>query len=303
MVTLTTPSSIEPIEARIRLVGIDLDDIIQSDRSLHPFDAAAIRTAHASGVKVVLMSARSPEAIHRFWALLGLGTPVIALNGALVFDYPLHRVLFGQALTPEHLQRILQTVQRLMPKAAVGLELGGSWVVNRLDRVAQWQIAQTKTWPAAVGSLRPYLDAPVYQLWIDGDATDLSQLAPHLTDPAVSIRHYADPDRLLICSAGASRSWALMSLAADFNVALHQIMVISGGGQDRAALPAAAFTLSTTEQQEQGGSLAGLSSSITVARGVAEALEQYIVPITDLVWTEPPASHTGEEDEWLATEL
>lgn len=302
MLTRSNPSSIEPVDARFRLVGIDLDGIIQPDLSLHPFDAAAIRTAHASGVKVVLMSAHSPEAIHRYWALLGLGTPVIALNGALVFDYPLHSVLLGRPLAPDHLQRILRTVQNLMPKAAVGLELGGSWVVNRLDRVAKWQIAQTGTWPSAVGSLRPYLETPVYQLWIDGDATDIDQLAPHLADPAASIMRYADPDRLLICSAGASRSWALMSLAAAFNIAPHQILVI-GGGQDRAALPAAAFTVTTTAPEEQGGVLSGLSSPVTVARGVAEALEQYIVPITDLVWTEPPAVQAGEEDEWLATEL
>lgn len=299
MMSWSSQLPVEPLAARFRLVGIDLDGIVQPDNSLHPSDSAAIRTAHAGGVKVVLVSARPPEEIHRYWALLGLGTPVIALNGALVYDYPARHTLTGQSLPTDVLGRALQVIQDLSPKAAVGLELEDSWAVNRLGAVAKWRIDHTGNWPASIGKLRGSLDRSVYQLWIDGDGADLNRLADRLADPGVALMRYTSPDRLVVRAAAASRGWALSALAAQLNIPPHQIMAIGDGGYDRSMLQAAAFAVLTNERNAQGE----FTNEIAVTRGVAEALEQYIVPVTGDFWPDAPTGQPGEEDEWQAAEL
>ena len=111
-------------------MAVNLDSILQSNETLHPLDAASLRTAHSLGVKVVLASAKAPQGIHRYWAQLGLGTPVIAFNGALVYDFPSHKHVLGQPLPPESVRSALEIAHRLAPKASIAVERGDTWVVR-----------------------------------------------------------------------------------------------------------------------------------------------------------------------------
>ena len=73
MLPWSSQMSGETQAGRYRLVAVDLDGSLQPNGALHEADAAALRTAHAAGVKVVLVSALPPQIMHRYWAQLGLG--------------------------------------------------------------------------------------------------------------------------------------------------------------------------------------------------------------------------------------
>lgn len=297
----TTASDVDGDQ--FRLVALDIDGIVQPDGTLHAADAAAIRAAHASAVKIVLISARGPQAIHRYWAQLGLGVPVIAFNGALVYDFPSHRPVFGQPLPGEIAAAALQQVRQVAPSAAVGLDMHDSWAVNRLGPAAQALITQTGTWPSTVGNLRACLQEPIYQLWIDAGPDLLDQLATELDQPGLALMRYNNPDRLLLRSTSASRGWALSMLAGELEVSPDRVMAVGAGGQDRTLLQAAAFAVITGEVESPAELLAGEGARVIVTKGIPEALEPLIIqvqpPGSNPIVPEPPEEN---EDSWLASE-
>jgi hypothetical protein len=269
-------SSSDSGSGHYRLVALDMDGLLQPAGTLHLADVAALRTAHSLGIKIVLVSASPPRGIHRYWAQLGLGTPVIALNGALVYDFPSRHHQLGQTLDPELLRQALQLVRGMAPKAAVGLECGDTWAASRLGTVAQWQIQQSGEWPDHVGTLEPCLDRPVYQMWIDAPAEALTRLETALAKLALAAMQYTDPSRLLLRPPAASRGWALSWLASSLKVAPHEIMAIGNGSGDRSMLQAAAFAVIVSDMLPEVQAEAVGDTPVAQTKGLAEALSQYL---------------------------
>lgn len=268
----------EPPASRYRLVAVDLDGILQSNATLHPLDAASLRIAHSIGVKVVLASASAPQAIHRYWAQLGLGTPVIAFNGALVYDFPSHRHVLGQPLAVELARQALDIAHRFAPKAGVAVERGDSWVVNQLGPVAKDAIRYTGLWPAAVGDVGASLDRPVYEMWFDAPPAQLAHLEVELGALNLVQARASNPDRLILRSQAASLGWALSSLAGLLEVPPHQVMAIGGDGRDRSMLQAAAFAVLVSDMAKEADMGAAGLRDVAQSQGVAEALAQFLTP-------------------------
>ncbi len=68
-----------------RLCAIDMDDtLLGPDHAVSEFNAAAVRAVVALGVSVVIASGRMHEATLPFVEQLGLTTPIISYNGAMV---------------------------------------------------------------------------------------------------------------------------------------------------------------------------------------------------------------------------
>jgi hydroxymethylpyrimidine pyrophosphatase-like HAD family hydrolase len=260
---------------RYRLVAVDLDGSVQPNGTLHQADAAALRAAHAAGVKVVLVSALPPQLMHRYWAQLGLGAPIIALNGALVYDFPSHRPVAGQPLEPEQLRRIMQAVRDGAPQAAVALQQRESWVANHLGRAAKEMTQRTGVWPTYVGDLAGRLDDEIYQVWVSAEAGQLGALETALVHAGLSLARYTDPTRLVMQAASASRGWALSALAGALEIAPHEVMAIGGGGQDRSMLQAAAFAVLVADMGKELEPAMGVER-LAKTPGVAEALARYL---------------------------
>lgn len=275
MLPWSSQMSTEAQAGRYRLVAVDLDGSVQPNGALHEADAAALRAAHAAGVKVVLVSALPPQVMHRYWAQLGLGAPIIALNGALVYDFPSHKPVAGQPLGPEQLQRIMQAVHDVAPQAAVALQQRESWVANHLGRAAREMIQRTGIWPSYMGDLAGRLGDEIYQVWVSADAGQLATLEAALAHAGLSLARYTDPTRLVMQTASASRGWALSSLASQLEVAPHEVMAIGGGGQDRSMLQAAAFAVLVADMGKEIEPVAGVER-MAKTPGVAEALARYL---------------------------
>lgn len=68
-----------------RLCAVDLDDtLLGPNHTVSPRNIAAVRAAVAKGVTVVVASGRMHEATLRFVEQMGLETPIISYNGAMV---------------------------------------------------------------------------------------------------------------------------------------------------------------------------------------------------------------------------
>lgn len=275
MISWTSQISGDAQPGRYRLVAVDLDSSLQPDGTLHEADAAALRAAHAAGVKVVLVSALAPQIMHRYWAQLGLGAPIIALNGALVYDFPSHKPIAGQPLEGEQLQRIMQAVQDVAPQAAVALQQRETWAANHLGRAAKEMIQRTGIWPSYMGDLAGRLDKEIYQVWVSSDAGQIGALETALAQAGLGLARYTNPTRLALQAASASRGWALSALASALEIAPHEVMAIGGGGLDRSMLQTAAFAVLVADLGKEPEPVAGVER-MAKTPGVAEALTRFL---------------------------
>lgn len=275
MISWTSQISGDAQPGRYRLVAVDLDSSLQPDGTLHEADAAALRAAHAAGVKVVLVSALAPQIMHRYWAQLGLGAPIIALNGALVYDFPSHKPIAGQPLEGEQLERIMQAVQDVAPQAAVALQQRETWAANHLGRAAKEMIQRTGIWPSYMGDLAGRLDKEIYQVWVSSDAGQIGALETALAQAGLGLARYTNPTRLALQAASASRGWALSALASALEIAPHEVMAIGGGGLDRSMLQTAAFAVLVADLGKEPEPVAGVER-MAKTPGVAEALTRFL---------------------------
>lgn len=275
MISWTSQVSGDAQPGRYRLVAVDLDSSLQPDGTLHEADAAALRAAHAAGVKVVLVSALAPQIMHRYWAQLGLGAPIIALNGALVYDFPSHKPIAGQPLEGEQLERIMQAVQDVAPQAAVALQQRETWAANHLGRAAKEMIQRTGIWPSYMGDLAGRLDKEIYQVWVSSDAGQIGALETALAQAGLGLARYTNPTRLALQAASASRGWALSALASALEIAPHEVMAIGGGGLDRSMLQTAAFAVLVADLGKEPEPVAGVER-MAKTPGVAEALTRFL---------------------------
>lgn len=275
MFSWTSQMTGNPQPGRYRLVAVDLDSSVQPNGTLHEADATALRTAHAGGVKVALVSALAPQVMHRYWAQLGLGAPIIALNGALVYDFPSRKPVAGQPLEAAQVLHVLETAQHVAPHSALALQHGETWDVNQMGLAAKTVIQRTGLWPAYIGDLAGRLDDEVYQVWIGANPAQLDALEAALAHGGLSLARYTEPNRLAVQAAAVSRGWALSALASALEIAPNEIMAIGGGGLDRSMLQTAAFAVLVADLGKEPEPVAGVER-LAQTPGVAEALARYL---------------------------
>lgn len=232
MSSWTLPEAPSAAAARFRLMAVDLDSLASGGRPLSAADASSLRTAHAVGVKVVLASTMSPALVHRYWASLGLGAPVIAFDGALVHDFPTQRTELGYPLNRELLAGLIHEVLRVAPDAAIALESGDGWAVNRVGPFAQSIAHRAGGWPQRFPDLGSFLDRPVYRVTVEAPAARPDVLDAILAQEGVAGRRLANSAVSTVQSAAASRRAALAELAGMLEVSLDEVMVIDGAAGD-----------------------------------------------------------------------
>ena len=82
-----------------RFVVLDLDGtVLNPEKRITPAVAAAVARAGEAGLTVVLCTGRMMASSVPYWRELGLGTPLIAYNGAMIKDLRDGRVLFHRPL-------------------------------------------------------------------------------------------------------------------------------------------------------------------------------------------------------------
>src|SRR5438552_18459093 len=80
---------------RIALVAVDLDGtLLDQNKRVSEQTVRALQCLPASGIKVVIASARPPRSVRHIYQQLGLDTWQINYNGALIWDEPSGQVIF-----------------------------------------------------------------------------------------------------------------------------------------------------------------------------------------------------------------
>jgi hypothetical protein len=98
---------------RYRLLAIDVDGtLVNSSDELTPATQAALRTATAAGIHVVLATGRRYSHTLHLVEPLGIGVPLVTAGGALIKDPGTHETLFKTEFDRGVLCQLLATLDR-----------------------------------------------------------------------------------------------------------------------------------------------------------------------------------------------
>ncbi|MEM1446488.1 MAG: HAD family hydrolase [Planctomycetota bacterium] len=162
------PNAFRP-PAPIKLVALDLDGtLLQKGDAVLDQDADAIRRARAAGVQVMLASARPPRTAIHIHQQLGLDTPYVAYNGALIRDLTTGNDTHHQPLSAELAAELIAFARDLEPAVVLELERLDAGFTDRLHDNLRTQTSQR----FAMSKI-----APVNELLADGPITKLMLMA------------------------------------------------------------------------------------------------------------------------------
>jgi Cof subfamily protein (haloacid dehalogenase superfamily) len=265
----------------IRLAFIDLDGtLLAGPRHIAEPSIDAVSRARDAGVDVVLASARLPRYIAPYHEQLGLTTPIIACNGALLWDLvadvPLARASLDLGLAAE----VVSLARHL--GAIPNLESDDHWFADRVnDRILRNVERFGLQPPREIGAIDRILAAggPADKVFVD-----IRDLAAHAAAARERLlRTLAGratvtesvPGLLDIISLGASKAIMARRLARTLGVTADQVLAVGDGDNDVSLLAWAGIGVAMGNATPTVKAAADAVTSSNLRNGVAEALDRW----------------------------
>ena len=265
----------EPIE----LVAIDLDGtLLRSDKQVSPATLDAIRRTVEAGVHVVLATARPPRSTRAIHESLGLVTPTVHYNGALISDLPGNRHVYHRPLPATLARQLVNAAREVDSRIVVSLEVLDRWYTDYVDPNLQTETSKSFQ-PDVVGPLQTLLNNAVTKLMFMAEPARLRPIR-ELID-----RRFAgqvglpasDAHLLQLVHPIADKAHALEQIATQLGVSAQRVMAIGDAPNDLGMLRWAG--LGVAMQNAWGEVIA--TADVTVPSndedGVAFALNRYVL--------------------------
>ncbi len=266
----------------IRLIAIDLDyTLLDSTHQVPAENQLAVGEAREAGVQVVLASARPPRSMRRFHAQLGLATPVVAYNGALVFDLAAGRALRHTAIAPEAASAAVAFLRQVDPLLNITLECEDVWHIDVFDEGLQQVVVEYGIDPPhGIGTVDRVLDersAAVTKILFTAahlDEAALEELDRRLGSAVCAVR---TSDRLVeVMAAGVSKAQAVEWIANDLGISAAETLALGDNYNDIPLLRWAGIGVAmgnAPETVQRGADVVTLTHD---EAGVAAAIRRYV---------------------------
>lgn len=266
-------------DRRIRMVAVDLDGTLLTDRKeIGPRSAAALRAAAAAGVRVVLASARPACSARPYAASLGLDTPLVCYNGALVKERR-GGVLLSRPLPAE-------TVADLAAFCAAG-RLYAKVFLDDLFVVA---LATEETPRYAAAYRVPYREAGDLSAWAGRERPEVFSFVIHARpEDLEGLRHRLEgrfagriachcPNEhaIHVSAPEASKLAAVAFLARGRGIAPAEVLAIGDGANDLELIRWAGVGVAVANAAPELRAAADWVSAANDAEGVGLAMERYL---------------------------
>lgn len=263
----------------IRLIAVDLDGTLLTDRKeIGPRTAAALRAAAASGVRVVLASARPACSARPYAESLGLDTPLVCYNGALVKEAG-GGALLSRPLSPENVEGLGALC------AAEGL-----YAKVFLDDAFCVASATEETVRYAAAYRVPFREVGDLAAWAGRARPEVFSFVIHerpdrLEDLLARLRrrfggrlacHRPNEHALHLSAPEASKLAALQLLARRWGIAPAEVLAIGDGENDLGMLRWARTGVAVANAVPELRAAADWVSADNNAEGVGLAVERYL---------------------------
>ena len=218
----------------VKIIFSDIDGtLINSAFQVTERTKIAIKKAVQNGMVFVPVSARMPEAIEPIIASIGIDSPIISYNGALIQDRD-HQVIASLTMQTELALAVCGFVQSDYPDIAWNIYSYHDWYA--MDRQHEWIVREEKIvgLDAKESSLPSLgqLDG-VHKVLLMGDPEQIPSLEKELKKnfPELSIAQSA-PYFIEIMAAGIEKGQAVRTLAAYLGVPLAETIAFGDNFND-----------------------------------------------------------------------
>ncbi len=277
------------MDVRYRLVAIDLDGTLLDPRGeVSAETARAVGEAVAAGVHVVLASGRAPRHITAIHRQLALSTPIVAHNGAVVYDRQRRRVIHHEPIELDVARRLATMLKEHDPAINLHLETQAGeddrWTVEAMDERLMASILRWKVEPPhAIGEVQHLLAdeaTRISKLWFYAPADTMvaikRQLLAEFRDRIGTLAF--DDVTLTVLSTGVSKSSAVAWLAERLGVARQEVMAIGDELNDVPMLGWAGLGVAMGNAQPCARAVAAAVGADNAEHGVAQAIRRWILP-------------------------
>jgi Cof subfamily protein (haloacid dehalogenase superfamily) len=174
----------------VKLVALDLDGtILNRDLQISERVQSAVRATIQKGVHVTIATGRMFKASSPYARILGLKTPIVCYQGAMIGDSETGEILFHQPV-PVHLARdVIQLCQER--GLHVNAYLDDELYVEQLSDEALFYAALSRVEAHVVGNLLEFLDRDTTKLVIVSDPETTTSLAKELAAKYAGVLYIA----------------------------------------------------------------------------------------------------------------
>jgi Cof subfamily protein (haloacid dehalogenase superfamily) len=266
------------------LIALDLDGtLLTDDLLITPRSQDAIRRARERGAAVLLASARPPRSMRRYHRELELDTPLVAYNGALVWDAAADRALFHEPLVPDAARALVAFLRRRDPDLNLSLECGDRWYIDDLTEevrraLERYEIAP----PNGVGCLEQVLAEEaeaISKLLFRGNQKTAEELMAALPPDLAERLHITTSGEWFceVMAAGATKAAAIEWTASYLGMRPGGVLAIGDSPNDIPMLRAAALGVAMANAVAIVKEAADGVTASNNDDGVAEAIERYVL--------------------------
>jgi len=265
---------------KIRLVAIDLDGtLLNSAKEITATTARIIRAAReVAGVRVVLATARPPRTVLPFYSLLGLDTPMINYNGALVHEPATGRIILHRPMEAKLARMIAAMARKMFPKVLVSAEVLDKWYTDRVEDTWRSETS-SHAQPDMVAPMGKWLNQPITRLLLLGKqkwVTDIYH-AVGTTMPAQTAMARSEDCMLQIMHPSVGKGAALRAVAIEMGLVAAQVMAIGDNANDAGMLQWAGIGVAMGNASPHARRVADYVTDDHDADGAAKAIAKLIV--------------------------
>lgn len=268
----------------MRLVFIDLEGtLLSSPGHMSERSRRTIASVREAGVDVVLVSSSPPRRMRPYHQELGLLTPIIACNGAVLWNVQAAAGLAHASLDPELAAEIVSFGRDL--GAVAGVESDDEWFADLVRELAGNSLEYHEIpEPSSVGNVDEVIRSGELVDKVILDLRDLPE--EQAATAATTLKHVFEkraqvfestPGLVEFCSLEASKAAMAQQLARRLQIPAEQTMAVGDDDTDADLLQWAGMGVAMGNATPAAKAAADVITSSNLRDGVAEALEQWLL--------------------------
>lgn len=262
----------------IRLIAADMDDtLLNAESDLTERTQAAVKRAMEAGAMFALASGRMTESMQPFAEQLGVNAPVIAYNGALVYDPRDGRKLFCNAIPAKIARGVLKMLEdmNIYVQAYPG---EGYFCDRRCEYTAGYEKSIRQPIVELGQPLSECMNSDMVKLLAIASPEELDRVMPILRKAfpkgvtfMKSKAHYCE-----IVAEGVDKSRALKALSESLDIPADGVMAFGDGQNDASMIAFAGTGVAMENAVDECKRVAKVIAPRSTEDGVAQVIEQYL---------------------------
>ncbi|EOZ7562681.1 pyridoxal phosphatase [Enterobacter hormaechei] len=273
-----------------QVIALDLDGtLLTPEKKILPESLTALENARKSGAKVVIVTGRHFVAIHPFYQSLGLDTPAICCNGALLYDYKDKKVLESDPLQSEQSIRLIDLLD--------SYDVHGLMYADdaMFYQEATGHIIRTENWARSLPeSQRPVFKKvssireaahEVSSIWkfalTDTDIVKLQDFADVVENELGLACEWSWHDQVDIAQSGNSKGKRLAQWVESQGLSMNQVIAFGDNYNDISMLKNAGLGVAMGNASDKVKDSADLIIGNNTETGIADVVNQYFVNVTE----------------------